>query len=40
VEKNETKKLQHATASFVNQDGMEILQARFSGFPSQVRLAR
>ena len=40
VEKNEAKRLLSATASFVNQDGMEILQARFSGFPSQVRLAR
>ena len=40
VEKNEGKKLLIATASFVNQDGVEILQARFSGFPSHVRLAR
>ena len=40
VEKNEAKRLLSATASFVNQDGMEILQARFSGFPAQVRLAR
>ena len=40
VEKNEAKRLFIATASFVNQDGAEILQARFSGFPSQVRLAR
>jgi len=39
VEKNEAKRLFIATASFVNQDGVEILQARFSGFPSQVRLA-
>jgi len=24
----------------VNQDGVEVLQARFSGFPAKVRLAR
>jgi 3-hydroxybutyryl-CoA dehydratase len=40
VEKNEEKKLLIAAASFVNQDGVEILQAGFSGFPAQVRLAR
>src|SRR5437660_12626192 len=40
VEKNEEKKLLIATANFVNQDGVEILQASFSGFPAQVRLAR
>ena len=40
VEKDEAKRLLIATASFLNQDGVEILQARFSGFPSHVRLAR
>jgi 3-hydroxybutyryl-CoA dehydratase len=40
VEKNEVRRLLVATASFLNQDGVEILKARFSGFPSQVRLAR
>jgi hypothetical protein len=30
----------HATASLVNQDGVEVLQSRFSGFPADVRLAR
>ena len=40
VEKNEAKRLLIATASSVNQDGVEVLQARFSGFPSHVRLAR
>lgn len=27
------------SATYVNQDGVEVLRARFSGFPSQVRLA-
>lgn len=27
------------TALFENQDGVEVLRARFSGFPAQVRLA-
>src|SRR6266699_2414079 len=40
VEKNEAKRLLIATASFVNQDGVEILRAHFSGFPSHVRLVR
>jgi 3-hydroxybutyryl-CoA dehydratase len=37
-EKDEEKRLLHATAFCVNQDGVEVLQARFSGFPAQVRL--
>ena len=37
-EKDEEKRLMQATASCVNQDGVEVLQARFSGFPAQVRL--
>jgi 3-hydroxybutyryl-CoA dehydratase len=40
VEKDEAKRLLIATASLVNQDGVEILQARFSGFPSHIRLTR
>lgn len=40
VEKDEEKRLLFASASFVNQDGVEVLQAKFSGFPSLVRLAR
>ena len=40
TEKDEAKRLIHGTASYVNQDGAEVLRARFSGFPSLVRLAR
>lgn len=40
IEKDEVRRLLHATASAVNQDGVEVLRARFSGFPSLVRLAR
>ena len=39
TEKDEQKRLFHATGSFVNQDGVEVLRARFSGFPANVRLA-
>lgn len=39
TEKNEEKRLMFASASFVNQNGAEVLLAKFSGFPSQVRLA-
>src|SRR5205085_7688514 len=39
VEKDEAKRSFTATASFVNQDGAEVLLSRFSGFPAQVRLA-
>ncbi len=39
-EKDEEQRLFSAGASFVNQDGIEVLRARFKGFPSQVRLAR
>ena len=39
-EKDEEKRLIYATASLVNQDGVEVLKARFSGFPSNIRLAR
>ena len=40
TEKDEQKRLFHATATFVNQHGIEVLQARFSGFPANIRLAR
>ncbi len=40
AEKNEEKRLVSATASFINQHGIEVLQAQFSGFPSNIRLAR
>lgn len=40
VEKDEEKRLLHAEATFINQDGVEVLHSRFSGFPSLVRLAR
>ena len=40
TEKDETQRLFHATASSVNQDGVEVLKSQFSGFPAQVRLAR
>jgi 3-hydroxybutyryl-CoA dehydratase len=39
TEKDEEKRLFHAVARSVNQDGVEVLQARFSGFPAKVRLA-
>src|SRR5205807_7405800 len=40
TEKDVEKRVFRAVASSVNQDGVEVLQARFSGFPAQVRLAR
>jgi len=40
TEKDAQKRLFKVTGSFVNQHGVEVLRARFSGFPSQVRLAR
>jgi acyl dehydratase len=40
AEKDEEKRLFRAVASSVNQDGVEVLQARFSGFPANVRLAK
>jgi 3-hydroxybutyryl-CoA dehydratase len=39
-EKDEEKRLLRATGTYINQDGTEVLQARFSGFPANVRLAR
>ena len=40
VEKDEQKRRVVGHATCINQDGAEVLRARFSGFPSQVRLAR
>jgi len=40
TEKDEQKRLVHATASLVNQDGVEVLKSSFSGFPADIRLAR
>ncbi len=40
IEKDEAKRLVRGTSVFVNQDGTEVLKARFSGFPGRVRLAR
>jgi 3-hydroxybutyryl-CoA dehydratase len=40
VEKDEEKRRVMASASFVNQDNVEVLRARFSGFPGRTRLAR
>ncbi len=40
IEKDEQKRLFKVTGSFVNQHGVEVLRARFSGFPANVRLAR
>ena len=40
VEKDEAKRRVAASAGFVNQDGVEVLRARFSGFPGRIRLAR
>mgnify|MGYP001382834446 CR=1 FL=1 len=38
--KDEARRLVHASASLVNQDGVEVLRSKFSGFPSDVRLAK
>jgi 3-hydroxybutyryl-CoA dehydratase len=40
TEKDEQKRLFHATGMLVNQHGAEVLRAQFSGFPANVRLAR
>ena len=40
TEKDEAQRVIRGTASYVNQDGVEVLRARFAGFPSLVRLAR
>ncbi|MCA1729747.1 MAG: MaoC family dehydratase [Actinobacteria bacterium] len=38
--KEEDERRVTADAGFTNQDGVEVLQARFAGFPGHVRLAR
>jgi 3-hydroxybutyryl-CoA dehydratase len=40
AERDESKRRVTATAGFVNQDGLEVLRARFAGFPSHIRLVR
>jgi acyl dehydratase len=40
AEKDEEKRRVKATASFVNQDDVEVLRAMFAGFPGRIRLAR
>jgi 3-hydroxybutyryl-CoA dehydratase len=39
-EKDEVRRIFLAEASYVNQDGMEVVRATFNGFPANVRLAR
>ena len=39
IEKDEAKRRITANARFLNQDGVEVLQASFGGFPGQLRLA-
>jgi acyl dehydratase len=39
TQKDEARRRVAAAASFVNQDGSEVLRASFAGFPSRVRLA-
>jgi acyl dehydratase len=40
LEKDEAKRVVRAEGVFVNQDGIEVLQSWFTGFPANVRLAR
>ena len=40
IEKDEAKRRISANARFLNQDGVEVLQDSFGGFPGQLRLAR
>jgi 3-hydroxybutyryl-CoA dehydratase len=40
AEKDEAKRRVVASAGFVNQDGTEVLRARFAGFPGRIRLVR
>jgi 3-hydroxybutyryl-CoA dehydratase len=39
TEKDETKRMVRAQATFVNQDGVEVIRCTFAGFPANVRLA-
>src|SRR5205085_5396501 len=40
TEKDEARRLVRAVATYINQDGTEVLLSRFSAFPAVVRLAR
>ncbi|MBX6763315.1 MAG: MaoC family dehydratase [Rubrobacteraceae bacterium] len=40
LEKDEERRRLSCGADFVNQDGVRVIRARFSGFPGQLRLAR
>ena len=40
AEKDKAKRRDAASAGFFNQDGVEVLRARLSGFPGHIRLAR
>ena len=40
TEKDELERKVRAVAIAINQNGMEVLRARFAGFPADVRLAR
>lgn len=40
TEKDEKQRGVRATATFVNQNGVEVLRSTFAGFPAHVRLAR
>jgi len=40
TEKDEARRLMRAVATYINQDNTEVLLAKFSGFPADVRLAR
>jgi acyl dehydratase len=40
TEKDLERRLVRGTASYTNQDRVEVLRARFGGFPSLIRLAR
>jgi acyl dehydratase len=40
TDQDEERRLIHGTVSYVNQDGAEVLRARFSGFPRTMRLRR
>jgi acyl dehydratase len=40
TEKDEAARRIRGEASYVNQDGVEVLRARFDGFPSLLRLER
>ena len=40
ADKDEAKRKIVASAGFVNQDDVEVLRARFAGFPGRIRLVR